>query len=212
MFAVAVAALWLGEEDFGPTGIRYLPRHRRCGLRLAEGRDERASGERRQMDFGEHYLENAGFEFGRLKQLAEAAMEQIRDDAGFHIELDDASNSIAVILQHLNGNMVSRWTDFLTSDGEKPDRYRDREFEAQPDRTRDELMAPLGARLVDALRVLRRTHARRTRAQSDHPRRRAHRTRGHSAASRTRRLPCRPDRVSRPPCKLQKRLEERERA
>ena len=93
------------------------------------------------MDFGKHYLENAGFELGRLKRLAEAAMEQIPDDAGFHMELDEASNSIAVILQHLNGNMVSRWTDFLTSDGEKPDRHRDREFEAQPDRTRDELMA-----------------------------------------------------------------------
>ncbi len=93
------------------------------------------------MDFGKHYLENAGFELGRLKRLAEAAMEQIPEDAGFHIELDDASNSIAVILQHLSGNMVSRWTDFLTSDGEKPDRHRDREFVAQRDRTRDELMA-----------------------------------------------------------------------
>ena len=93
------------------------------------------------MDFKKHYLENTGFEFERLKRLAEGAMEQIPDDAGFHIELDDASNSIAVILQHVSGNMVSRWTDFLTSDGEKPDRHRDLEFEAHPERNRDELTA-----------------------------------------------------------------------
>lgn len=93
------------------------------------------------MDLGQHYLENAGFEFRRMKQLAERAMEQIPSDDGFHYAPDDASNSIAVLVQHLGGNMVSRWTDFLTSDGEKPDRHRDREFETHPDRTRADLLA-----------------------------------------------------------------------
>ena len=92
------------------------------------------------MDLRRHYLENATFEFQRIKALAERAMEQIPSVSGFHFELDEASNSIAVLIQHLSGNMVSRWTDFLTSDGEKPTRRRDAEFGSNPERTRDELM------------------------------------------------------------------------
>ena len=92
------------------------------------------------MDFKQHYLDNARFELERMKKLAERAMEQITDEAALHFELDDASNSIAVIVQHLSGNMVSRWTDFLTTDGEKPTRDRDGEFEANRGRDRDELM------------------------------------------------------------------------
>ena len=92
------------------------------------------------MEFRQHYLESARFEFQRMKGLAELAMEQIPDADGFHFELDEASNSIAVLIQHLSGNMVSRWTDFLSSDGEKPNRHRDAEFASNPERTRDELM------------------------------------------------------------------------
>jgi len=92
------------------------------------------------VDFKQQYLENARFELERMKKLAERAMEQIPSEDGFHFELDDASNSIAVLVQHLSGNMVSRWTDFLTTDGEKPTRQRDAEFEANPGRSRDELM------------------------------------------------------------------------
>lgn len=92
------------------------------------------------MDFKQHYLENARFEFDRMKKLAERAMEQIGNEEGFHFQLDDASNSIAVLVQHLSGNMVSRWTDFLTTDGEKPTRDRDGEFEAHRERSRAELM------------------------------------------------------------------------
>ncbi len=92
------------------------------------------------MDLRQHYLENARFEFQRMKGLAERAMEQIPSTDGFHFELDEASNSIAVLIQHLSGNMVSRWTDFLTSDGEKPTRHRDAEFGSNPERTVEELM------------------------------------------------------------------------
>jgi uncharacterized protein DUF1572 len=73
------------------------------------------------------------------KKLGDRAMAQVSDDALF-ATLDRESNSIAIIVKHLAGNMRSRWTDFLMSDGEKPDRDRDSEFEAPPE-TRDELLA-----------------------------------------------------------------------
>lgn len=92
------------------------------------------------MDLGQHYLDNARFEFERMKRLAERAMKQIPSASGFHFELDEASNSIAVLVQHLSGNMVSRWTDFLTADGEKHDRRRDAEFQPNAERTADEIM------------------------------------------------------------------------
>lgn len=91
------------------------------------------------MSLGAQFLENGRFELKRLKELAEKAMAQVPDDSGLHHALDPESNSIAVIVQHLSGNLVSRWTDFLTTDGEKPDRHRDLEFESNPNLTRDEL-------------------------------------------------------------------------
>ena len=92
------------------------------------------------MSFERQYLDNALFEFRRLKTLAERALAQLPDDGALHAVLDEESNSIAVVMQHLGGNMVSRWTDFLTADGEKPDRDRDSEFESHPGRARAELM------------------------------------------------------------------------
>lgn len=73
------------------------------------------------------------------KRLAERAIEQVPDQS-LVAAPDAESNSIAVIVKHLAGNMRSRFTDFLTSDGEKPDRKRDTEFEAPP-KTRADLMA-----------------------------------------------------------------------
>jgi hypothetical protein len=73
------------------------------------------------------------------KQLGEKAIAQV-SDADLTTALDPESNSIAVIVKHLAGNMVSRWTDFLTTDGEKSTRNRDGEFETPP-QTRQELMA-----------------------------------------------------------------------
>jgi Protein of unknown function (DUF1572) len=76
---------------------------------------------------GQLFLEDAIDQFRKYKRMAERAVAQIDDDAFFHTP-DPRSNSIAVIMKHLAGNMRSRWTDFLTTDGESPDRNRDSEF------------------------------------------------------------------------------------
>ena len=86
-----------------------------------------------------HYLEDAILNFRGYKKLAEGALAQTSDEE-FFCALDEESNSIAVIIKHMVGNMRSRWTDFLTTDGEKPDRNRDMEFVIQSDASRDELM------------------------------------------------------------------------
>lgn len=75
--------------------------------------------------------------FRGYKKLAESAFEQVRDEEFFKV-VDAESNSIAAIVKHLGGNLRSRWTDFLTADGEKADRNRDAEFVADGD-TRDDL-------------------------------------------------------------------------
>jgi hypothetical protein len=74
-----------------------------------------------------------------FKKLADKSIAQLSDDQ-LHATLDDEANSVAILMRHLAGNMRSRWVDFLTSDGEKPDRMRDREFE-DPRQTREELIA-----------------------------------------------------------------------
>jgi hypothetical protein len=76
--------------------------------------------------------------FRSYKQLAERAIEQVSDEEFFR-QLDPESNSIAIIVKHIAGNLHSRWRDFLTTDGEKPDRNRDTEFELIED-TRESLM------------------------------------------------------------------------
>lgn len=86
-----------------------------------------------------HYLEEAVRSFRSYKKLAEKAFAQLNDEE-FFVRLDEESNSIAVIIKHLTGNMVSRWTDFLTTDGEKPTRHRDMEFVITPETTRADLM------------------------------------------------------------------------
>ena len=91
------------------------------------------------MDVASHYLDEARREFRGHKRLAEGALAQLRDDELF-IPLDAESNSVAVIVKHIAGNMRSRFTDFLTSDGEKPDRNRDQEFEITSTTTRAEVM------------------------------------------------------------------------
>jgi uncharacterized damage-inducible protein DinB len=77
--------------------------------------------------------------FRYYKKLGERAIEQCPDD-GLSAILDGESNSIAIVVKHMAGNMRSRWTDFLTTDGEKPDRHRDTEFE-EPPKTRAEILA-----------------------------------------------------------------------
>jgi len=80
------------------------------------------------IDLATHYLDEAQRQMRGQKRLADGAIAQLKDEELF-VTLDPESNSVAVLIKHLAGNMRSRFTDFLTTDGEKPDRFRDREFE-----------------------------------------------------------------------------------
>jgi hypothetical protein len=79
------------------------------------------------MDVSAEFLAAAINTFQANKRLADRAVEQVPDEK-LHVALDENTNSIAVIMKHIAGNLISRWTDFLTTDGEKPDRHRDDEF------------------------------------------------------------------------------------
>ena len=88
--------------------------------------------------FSTSHIEDSLSLFHYYKKLAEGAMDQVSDEQLFSA-LDEEMNSIAIVVKHMAGNMRSRWTDFLTTDGEKPDRNRDSEFVAPP-ATRQDLM------------------------------------------------------------------------
>ena len=90
-------------------------------------------------DAAAHYLEEARRQLRGHKRMGEGAMSQLKDEQ-FFITLDPEANSVAILVKHLAGNMRSRFTDFLTSDGEKPDRFRDGEFELTPSTTRADVM------------------------------------------------------------------------
>jgi hypothetical protein len=90
--------------------------------------------------FGALYLKDVTEQFRQYKGLADRALAQVRDEDLFPA-LDAESNSLAVLIQHMGGNLRSRWTGFLTSDGEKPDRDRDSEFEVAQGTTREALLA-----------------------------------------------------------------------
>ncbi len=87
----------------------------------------------------QHYLADAIKTFRDYKKLAERAFAQTSDE-DFFKTIDEESNSIAVNIKHMAGNMLSRWTDFLTTDGEKPERDRDIEFVMLPGTTRDDMI------------------------------------------------------------------------
>ena len=91
------------------------------------------------MDLATHYLNEARRQLRGYKRLGEGALSQLQDEE-FLSALDAEANSVAVLVKHLAGNMRSRFRDLLTSDGEKPDRHRDQEFELGPGTTRDEVM------------------------------------------------------------------------
>ena len=86
-----------------------------------------------------HFLEDALAVFRKYKQLGEDAIAQLGDEEFFAL-IDAEANSVALLVKHLSGNMHSRWSNFLTADGEKPDRDRDREFVIEPETTREEVM------------------------------------------------------------------------
>ena len=90
-------------------------------------------------DLAAHYLEEARRQFRGHKRMGESAMAQLHDEE-FFVTLDPESNSVAILVKHLAGNMRSRFTDFLTSDGEKPDRFRDQEFELNSATTQADVM------------------------------------------------------------------------
>lgn len=104
---------------------------------------------------GAAYLEDVRRMARYYKELADRAMAQVDDEAYF-AALGEEDNSIAVVAKHMAGNLRSRWTDFLTTDGEKPDRHRDAEFVAEGD-TRASLTAAWEAgwaALLDTLDAL----------------------------------------------------------
>src|SRR6185369_3469020 len=90
------------------------------------------------LKFTTSYIEDSLAVFRYYKKLAEGAIVQVTDEQ-LYVVLDGEMNSIALVVKHMAGNMRSRWRDFLTTDGEKPDRQRDSEF-VQPAATRAELM------------------------------------------------------------------------
>lgn len=91
------------------------------------------------MNFTENYLKSVRFEFSRYKILGDKTFEQL-DENDFHWNYSEGDNSIALIIKHMSGNMLSRWTDFLTEDGEKTWRNRETEFE-HPTKSKAELLA-----------------------------------------------------------------------
>jgi hypothetical protein len=86
------------------------------------------------------YLRNIVRTYRTYKEMAERAIEQVPSDEDLNRELDESSNSIAIIVKHMSGNLRSRFRDFLTSDGEKPDRDRDSEFESVGRVSREQLL------------------------------------------------------------------------
>ncbi|MCB9895570.1 MAG: DUF1572 family protein [Planctomycetes bacterium] len=90
------------------------------------------------MDAAEAFLTGTIARLRGVKALGDGVLAQVSDTELFHLT-DAEANSVAIVVRHLHGNMLSRWTDFLTTDGDKPNRQRDREFE-QPAENRAEVM------------------------------------------------------------------------
>jgi uncharacterized damage-inducible protein DinB len=90
--------------------------------------------------FADAYLRNIVRTYRTYREMAERAIEQVPSDEDLNRELDESSNSIAIIVKHMSGNLRSRFRDFLTSDGEKPDRDRDSEFESVGRVSREQLL------------------------------------------------------------------------
>jgi hypothetical protein len=87
----------------------------------------------------QNYLDDARSSLRAYKKLADKAIAQVQDDE-FFVTLDEEANSVAVVMKHMAGNMFSRWSDFLTSDGEKPTRHRDLEFVIEANTSKDDVL------------------------------------------------------------------------
>lgn len=90
-------------------------------------------------DLAAHYLEEARRQMRGTKRMAEGAISQLKDEDLF-ATIDPEANCVAILIKHMAGNMHSRFRDFLTTNGEKPDRFRDREFEIKAETTRADVM------------------------------------------------------------------------
>ena len=88
---------------------------------------------------GNHYLQDSIASLRAYKKQADKAIAQLKDEE-FFVTLDEEGNSAAVIMKHMAGNMFSRWTDFLTTDGEKPNRNRDMEFVVEEKNSKDQVV------------------------------------------------------------------------
>jgi hypothetical protein len=115
---------------------------RRKGAKKIRKKERGSEGFRKIMNVSaaQNYLDDVRKALRAYKKMTEKSFAQLRDDEFFRV-LDPEANSIAVIVKHISGNMLSRWTDFLTTDGEKPDRHRDLEFVITGDTTRAEVLA-----------------------------------------------------------------------
>lgn len=108
------------------------------------------------MDVAAHYIDDVIVQFEKMKALGDNAVAQVSDDELTRV-LDPESNSIAIVMRHIGGNLRSRFTDFLTTDGEKPTRHRDGEFELPGDTTRQSIVSSWNSgfeRALDSLRQL----------------------------------------------------------
>jgi len=108
------------------------------------------------VDLSSHCLEDLAVQFRKMRSLADGAIAQTSDGDLFR-QLDPESNSIAIVMRHVAGNLKSRFTEFLTTDGEKPDRRRDGEFEIPSGTTRETVIADWDvafSRLESALAAL----------------------------------------------------------
>jgi len=88
---------------------------------------------------GAHYLSDSIASLRAYKKQADKALAQLKDEE-FFVTLDEEANSVAIIMKHMAGNMLSRWTDFLTTDGEKPNRNRDMEFVIKSNTTKAQVL------------------------------------------------------------------------
>ncbi len=146
------------------------------------------------MDVATAYLDDVRLQFRKLKKLAEDAVAQVPDDE-LVVALDVESNSLAVIMKHVAGNLRSRFTDFLTTDGEKPDRNRDGEFEIDGNPGRAAIMADWESGWARLFADPRRPGSGRSSKGGPGPRRSPFGPVAARPADDPPRLPCWPDRL-----------------
>ncbi len=144
---------------------------------------------------GETYLDSARASYRAMKRLGEHAIQQMGEE-DLHWSMNDECNCVTILIQHLRGNMLSRWTDPLTTDGEKPGRNRDGEFVSHGRATREALLAEWEEGWLFA-RSLGFLFAARSFETADHSRARTFFARGNQPADLSLLVPRWPDRPDR---------------